>query len=387
MSSSTLNTDVLVVGGGPAGSTLARRLAQAGREVTLIDRAHFPRHKSCGGGLSRQTLDALQLDVSPVTEAEVDRLMVDGAWSGRLGLPVDRQCQVVDRTRFDAFLLDKAAASGAQVLQGHRLTAIERSAEGFLVTTPQVRIHARRVCACDGAFSPTAKALGFPRNREVCTALEALADLDPTAPRGENDAIFDFTALPMGYSWIFPRKQAAAIGVCTTKPMRSSELNAHFRRFVTQSKTLHGLHIHSIKGGVIPVFRRPREHYAAAGAYLVGDAAGLVDMFSGEGIQYAVKSAVLAAEALLGDGEAQYDAEVRRQLLPELVLAAQWAHLVFSLPPKLFGAMMSTPVYRYYLRYFTDIFVGVGSYRSMRQEAKGVDLLLRLPWAQIRDGH
>lgn len=372
-----LKTDILVVGAGPAGSTLAKQLALAGREVTLMDRASFPRHKACGGGLSRHTIQALDLDISPVTEVAVKQLMVDGAWSGRIRFPVEKKCQVVSRWDFDTFLLKTAVSSGVQLLENTALQAVVRSDDGFQVTSSAGNIQSKIICACDGASSKTARVLGFPANKNQVVALEALAVLKPdSASEIRENALFNFAFIPKGYAWSFPRQSELAIGVCSAAPIGRQLLQGYLHKFVGNCKDLRDLQIHSIKGGQLPVFRTARAVYAERGAYLVGDAAGLVDAFSLEGIHYAVKSGRFAAEAILGDGEAQYEAAIRQAIIPELELAHKWAKLVFSTPPWMFGSIMSTPLYRHYLRYFVDIFSGVSTYREMLAETKWMAKML-----------
>lgn len=366
-----MKSDILVVGGGPAGATLARNLALGGRDVILIDRATFPRHKACGGGLSRHTIRALDLDFSPVVETEVNRLVVDGAWTGRFSipLPAEKTCRVVNRQNFDAFLVKQAVSAGVQLLESHTLQNVTRKNGGFEVTTSKGTIYANIICACDGASSKTGRALGFPSNQHLTVALEALATPEQDN-RAKQEAIFNFACIPMGYGWIFPRQSSLAIGVSSAQAIKSQSLHHYLKQFIHHSKELRHLKIDHIKGGVLPSFHTARAIYAEKNAYLVGDAAGFVDRFTGEGIHFAVKSGKLAAEAILGDGVAHYEHAVRSSIIPELELAAKWANLVFRLPLWLFGGIMSTPMYRHYLHYFVDIFVGASTYREMLREKK-----------------
>lgn len=366
-------TDILIVGGGPAGSTLARRVASAGREVTLIERACFPRHKPCGGGLSGHAIAALELDISEVVECDVEQLVVAGGWTGRLEVPVEKRCQVVERKTFDHFLLRQAETSGATILEGCGLTDIQSSPTGFRVTTNRGRIETRILCACDGATSRTARALGLAPTSPPSIALEAIAH---PATRVTADAIFDFTAIPGGYGWLFPRRDCWALGVATAHAI-APQLRNHLMRMIGRLPESRDAEIGEIRGGLLPVFHAPREVYARDNAYLLGDAAGLVDKFSGEGLQYAILSANLAAAAILGDGCRQYEAAIRHQILPELELAARWANMVCKIPPAAFGAIMTTPVYRYYLRHLAEIFIGVTSYRQVLADAAGARTMLR----------
>jgi geranylgeranyl reductase family protein len=368
-----MKSDILVVGGGPAGATLARRLAIGGRDVILIDRATFPRHKSCGGGLSRHTIRALDLDFSSVVETEINRLVVDGAWTGRfyIELYAENTCQVVNRWDFDAFLVKQAVLDGVRLLENYSLHNVVRKNGGFEVMTSGETIQSKIICACDGALSKTGRALGFPKNQNMTIALEAQAMLEPDCnPTIRQEALFNFACIPMGYGWIFPRQSSLAIGVSSAQALSSKLLQNYFKNFINHCKELRDLKIHHIKGGQLPTFRTARTIYAERDAYLVGDAAGFVDRFTGEGIHFAVKSGKLAAEAILGGGPVQYENAVRHEIIPELELAAKWASLVFPLPLRLFGGIMSTPIYRHYLKYFVDIFIGISTYREMLDEKK-----------------
>src|SRR6266404_5975386 len=122
--------DVLVVGGGPAGSTTAYRLAEAGASVLLVDKARFPRDKPCGGGLTVRAVRQCPIDPAPVVEAEVDvlelRFRYGDAVERRSAEPVIRMTQ---RRRLDAFLLDAARERGVQVREGTTVNVADAPAD------------------------------------------------------------------------------------------------------------------------------------------------------------------------------------------------------------------------------------------------------------------
>lgn len=371
-----IETETLIVGAGPGGATAARHLALAGRETLLIDRAEFPRPKPCGGGVPLHTCALFDFDISPVIEASVTTVSLVGAWTGRQDNPVVDGCKIVDRTRFDTFLVKRAQEAGAKLSENCRLKNITKNGTGFVAQTSRGEIHARRVIAADGAYSPTGRALGFPRNDSLGIALEAIVPLDTGHDAAtRTTALFHFTCLRGGYGWIFPRGEVLNIGIGSADRRQGPALRKHLLRFMANLPELKGREWTEICGGQLPNFSGARDRYAVDGAYLIGDAAGFVDPLTGEGIYYAVASGRAAAEAIMGDGEAQYEDALAADIIPELQLARRYARWFHLLPLWTFGGVMCTGRYRRYVEYFIRILSGSCTYREMyRQMHPGKDL-------------
>src|SRR5438067_1445894 len=276
--------DALVVGGGPAGSTTALRLAEAGASVLLVDKARFPRDKPCGGGLTMRAVRQCPVDPAPVVEEEVDlvelRFRYGDAVVRRAHAPVILMTQ---RRRLDAFLLDAARERGVEVREG--------------TTVDPLAIDADVVVGADGANGTTARAVGLGEGIVHGVAYEGNADYGALErPRYERRAIVELADIPGGYGWVFPKAEHVNVGVGAWQNA-GPQLRDHLARLCAA----HGLDpdaLVELRGHRLPL-RRPGTPIAGERALLVGDAAGLIDPVSGDGMYECFVSSRLAAEAIL----------------------------------------------------------------------------------------
>lgn len=282
--------DAVIVGGGPAGSATAIELARSGARVAVLDRATFPRDKPCGGGLTTRAFARCPVDPSPVVEDEVDqvelRFRYGDAVVRNAHAPVIRMTQ---RRRLDAYLLDAAREAGAEVREGMRVEAVD----GTTVTAGATRITADVVIGADGANGTTARALGLGSGIVHGVALEGNVDfaaLDRT--RYAHRAVVELADIPGGYAWVFPKGDHVNVGVGAWAS-EGKRLRDHLARLCEA----HGIRLESVHGLVghrLPL-RRPGTTVAGERALLVGDAAGLIDPVSGDGMYECFVSAGLAA--------------------------------------------------------------------------------------------
>ncbi|MBF0501273.1 MAG: geranylgeranyl reductase family protein [Candidatus Riflebacteria bacterium] len=365
--------DILIVGAGPAGTTLARSLALKGLHPLLIERAILPRHKPCGGGIPARTEALLGFSIEPVGGCRVTSIALDGAWTGRriYGLDPSHGLTVVDRARFDEFLARKAVEAGAELRENCGARRVTRLANGFfsVETTRGDTIEARRIAVCDGVFSPTGKALGFPPN-VTGFCLEGVMPMPGNiSSEARSRAIFNLAMARGGYAWSFPRNDGFAIGIggpCSNGRF----LKKRLRYFLARTPELRGHRLNKLFGGMIPDFAAPRKVYVDRGAWLVGDAAGLVDPLSGEGIYYAITSAIHATESILSNDEQLYGRRLAENLLPELALAARVAARFRSKIPLLIGLALSWPSFGDRAKRFVDLLTGQTSYRDLYAELR-----------------
>ena len=276
--------DVAVVGAGPAGSVCAYRLATGGASVLLLDRAGFPRDKPCGGGLTGRALRELPIDVSEVVEAWVDefefRLQYGPTYRRRSREPLVAMTQ---RARLDAHLAEAAANAGAEFRDGTRVDAIEQQESGELTLRLGAEtVVASTVIAADGANGKAKCQLGLDGQRTLGVALEANVPLTAVEPGRYTDrAVLELATLPGGYGWVFPKGDHVNLGVGGWESA-GPELRSHLDRLCIE----HGIdtvELRHLRGHRLPLRRRGAP-LARGRAALVGDAAGLVDPVSGDGM-------------------------------------------------------------------------------------------------------
>lgn len=288
--------DVVVVGAGPAGSTAATHLARAGARVALLDRARFPRDKPCGGGITVRGIDLVPLDLTPVTERVITEVEFRYRYGPRIVHRADGpMVAMTRRRRLDALLAEGAAAAGADLREGVRVRDIDLDPAGVTVRHDAGTLRAAAVIGADGSTGVSRKALGLPDGIVPTVALEGNVALERVDLPPER-MLFEVGTVPGGYGWIFPKGDHANVGVWGW-PGEGPRLRRHLADLCAQ----HGLRpgdLSDLRGHHIPL-RRMRSPVVRGRAALVGDAAGLADPFSGDGMFESFLSAGLAADAAL----------------------------------------------------------------------------------------
>jgi geranylgeranyl reductase family protein len=291
--------DVVVVGAGPAGSVTAYHLARAGARVMIMERASFPRDKPCGGGLTGRALRELPFGVGAVVEDVATKVTLRARYRGgyeRRSHGPQPLVALTQRLRLDAFLAEQAARAGADLREGRRVTAVAEEEGGTVVTAGGTRVHAKAVVAADGANGIVARSLGLAQDIVHGVALEGnvrygLAHRYAHAGR----VTLEFGVVPGGYGWVFPKGDHVNVGVGGWE-----REGPHLREHLARLLEAHGLAPDSathLRGHRLPM-RRPGTRLSSRRAVAVGDAAGLVDPFSGDGIYEAFVSARLGAETV-----------------------------------------------------------------------------------------
>ncbi|MFN3846005.1 MAG: geranylgeranyl reductase family protein [Paracoccaceae bacterium] len=338
--------DVLVIGAGPAGASAAMTARKLGLRVALIDKAGFPRDKLCGGGVTgrafgyaRRVFGDLPDELFHVSRSV--RFCAGTETLGRVGQAP--QIYLTRRVSFDAALRARAVAVGADDFCGQRLVECAPE-EGRVVLADGRLLTAPAMVGADGVHSAVARNL-FGRAFDPATigfALEVEVQGDPGP-----DTELDMTALPWGYGWDFPKAQGRTLGMGGVAA-QEKHLRPKFESWLRAR-------------GVDPATVRIKGHHLPSGAsnarpgrgsvLLAGDAAGLVDPITGEGIGWAILSGQLAAEAvaaalakgMAGDALSLYEPRMK-PIRAELVRARLLAKLVYhpKLQPRLLRALASS---------------------------------------------
>jgi geranylgeranyl reductase family protein len=334
--------DVLVVGTGPAGASAAHAAADAGARTLLVDRATPPRYKCCGGGLIGLSSLNAGIDLAPLARDEVTRMTFtkDGAQRytrrARGGRPIFR---LVMRADFDAALVDRAVAAGAELRTGTAVRALADTADGVEVSLANGdTIDARTVVGADGTGGRTGAYVGV----ELAQVDVGLEGEFPTPTRAaaywRGRVLIDWGPVPGSYGWVFPKGDLLTVGVIGPRE-RGDEMRAYYAAFVGRF----GLGEPTTFSGHLTRCRTPESPLRRGNVLVAGDAAGLLEPWTREGISYALRSGRAAGLAAASGDLAAYERYVAAELEPEM--AAGRAFLAaFSANRQVFhGFLASVP--------------------------------------------
>lgn len=306
------NCDVLIVGGGPAGSSCAWALRGSGLDVLIIDKQTFPRDKVCGGWITPQIISELQLDPAeyargrafqPICGFRTSR-MGDPEVETNYGRPVSYG---IRRFEFDDYLLKQC---GAPVLEGVAFETMERQNGSLLVNG---EIKARLVVGAGGHFCPVARQLGAKMgNEEIVVAQEAEFSMDARQQAAcsiqpEIPELY-FCADMRGYGWCFRKANVLNVGLGRLDRRSLSGHVAEFLEFLMRTGKVAFDLPASILGHAYLIYSKTTRKLVDDGVMLIGDAAGLAYSQSGEGIRPAIESGLLAAR-VISDAAGDYRPE------------------------------------------------------------------------------
>ena len=336
--------DVVIVGGGPAGSSCAWALRESGLNVAILDKQTFPRNKVCGGWITPQVLEELEIDpaeygrgriLQPITGFRTGPIRGDAVETS-YGRPVSYG---IRRCEFDGYLLERC---GARVFQGEPVQRLERSGGAWIING---HVRACMLVGAGGTFCPVARFLGAKVNGEALVrAQEAEFVMDrrqssECSVREEIPELY-FCSDMKGYAWCFRKQNVLNVGLGRLDRHSLTTHVTDFLRFLKQAGRLSFDLPATLLGHAYLLFGTAGRDVAGEGVLLAGDAAGVAYAQSGEGIRPAVESGLLAANVIL-TAQGTYTLERLeryRQLLAARLGAADrnpWSSLGRHLPAQL----------------------------------------------------
>jgi geranylgeranyl reductase family protein len=330
-----------VVGAGPAGAAAARAAAEAGASTLLLEKAELPRYKRCGGGLigpSQQLLAGAGVDVAALSRDHVGRISFSNQGEQVVTRRTEPFLPMVLRSELDHQLVEIACAAGTSVQTGTTVTGYAEARGVVTLSTSAGEVQARSVVGADGSSSRAATYVGV-----VCDQVDIGLEAEIPRPPGsdwDGHVRLDWGPVPGSYGWVFPKGDSLTVGVIGDRA-HGPALRDYYRAFVRglgldlATATVDGGHQTRVRALSSPLHR---------GRVLVaGDAAGLLEPWSREGISFALRSGRLAGQAAVSD-IASYGPSVERDLGPEMALGRRALQVFSRFPGAVHLAMRRLPL-------------------------------------------
>ena len=362
--------DAIIIGSGVAGTSAAYFLAKGGKNVLLLEKESLPRYKTCGGGVISRISGILPYEINPVVDMTMFTADIYDHVNN-INFHVRRDEPIISMTMresLDYFMLSKASEENAIYKNKEAVIDIIQNDEQVEVITDKEKYRASFLIAADGATGITVRKLGIQKNFKKIPALEHEVYVDKNQFEKYSKTVrFDFGFIPAGYAWVFPKKEHLSIGLFT---MNGSGIS--LRKYLEEYITMLGIKdIREEKkhGYYIPLYKKKEFTYGRI--LLVGDAAGLTDPITGEGISYAIESGQCAADAIVKGGDKiefvinGYEKKLKK-IITELKYAKFLSFFVYASPTirkfvfKRYGKKLS--------ELMTDVITGRNRYSKLMKD-------------------
>jgi geranylgeranyl reductase family protein len=335
--------DVAVVGGGPAGLAAAHAAATAGARTVVLERAQHPRYKTCGGGLIGTSLAMATPHIAVPGRDTIEAVTFTD--DGRRAFTRHaRDRPLLTMVRREDFVLawyDAAVAAGAKVRQNAQARGITEDDRSAVVALADgTTVSASVVIGADGSASVTSRHVGVTFDQQdLGLEVELVAtDADRAAWRGR--VLLDWGPVPGSYGWVFPKNDQLTVGVIMSKG-RGTATKQYLVRFLDRL----GLADRAVArdSGHLTRCRRADAPLRRGRVLVAGDAAGLLEPWTREGISYALRSGTWAGEVAARGDLDRYPRLVHEHLVPEMVAGRRLLR-VHARHPRLVHATMASPV-------------------------------------------
>ena len=360
---------VAVLGGGPAGAFAAERLSRGGLETIVFDEK-LAWEKPCGGGLTYKAYQQYPFLIENDTPKRfVTETCLAAPKAGAVTMGLSRPLVIYSRLDLNRMLLDRAEQAGAQ-LEKTRVLEIERSGPGWLLKTRHGSLEADFCIVATGARNPL-RSVGTQ-----WTAADTMYALGYYVPSQQDHIDIQFLSNLEGYIWVFPRCGHLSVGICG-KGEPASALRARLEQYMNEKGiSYQGA---AFYGHMLPSLESPgwkKNRVAGDGWLAVGDAGGLVDPITGEGLYYAIRSGDLASQVVLNDSQSMpekaqaYCGMLRRDFAADLEFGASLAKRVFlgrflfsTVPARMVGFVRRSPRFRALIE---DLLAGTQPYLGLK---------------------
>lgn len=333
--------DVAVIGAGPAGLSAGYAAARAGARTVVLEKAEHPRYKTCGGGLIGTSLAAAAARIDVPADDRVDQVTFTA--DGRRGFTrrhPEQLLTMVRREEFDDRLRVAAVEAGAEIRQRVAVRGLDQEPDHVRVRLADgTELRAGVAVGADGSAGVTARHVGV-EYRQVDLGLELEIPVpEPVRRQWRGRLLLDWGPLPGSYAWVFPKGDRLTVGVIAGRG--EGERTRRYLRGFVDRLGLDGLEP-AHDSGHLTRCRAEQSPLRRGRVLVAGDAAGLLEPWTREGISFALRSGALAGTAAAGGDLDGYVRAVHDQLVPSM-RAGHRILTAFSRHPGIFHTMLATP--------------------------------------------
>jgi geranylgeranyl reductase family protein len=337
---------VIVIGAGPAGATLAFELANRGIRTLVLERKTLPRDKCCAGGLTVKAAQLLGINIDNLIEDVIYHAMVTcpgkNPYYGHSAVPI---MYTVKRETFDHALVKRAQEAGAEILQGIEARAIQIKDLGVEVSTAIGSFFSEFIVGADGSRSQVREAMDVDIIKSKALIVGLQTDVSVTKKelaRWKSQIGIDIGRIRGGYGWVFPKADHLSIGIGAP-----SDKAKGLKNILSEYRDSLKLGQHTVlrwNAGLLPVCVE-QPIVSRDRAILIGDAAGLADPLTGEGLHNAILSARLGAAAIekaLNNADVlldDYRNALATTIIPQMKIAHVFSKVLTQLPKQLFKVL------------------------------------------------